>query len=102
VTVDFTNTACVAGTPPLGPDVTDCDDAHVDVIHPAIAITKDPPTQTVASGGTATWTIVVTNTGDVALTSVNVTDPLAADCVKTFSGSLAPGASEAAYTCTKT
>ena len=102
VTVDFTNTACVVGTPPLGPDVTDCDDANVDVIHPAITITKDPPTQTVASGGTATWTIVVTNTGDVALTSVNVTDPLAADCVKTFGGSLAPGASEAAYTCTKT
>ena len=42
---------------------------------PSIAITKDPPTQTIQSGGTATWTIVVTNTGDVPLTNVNVTDP---------------------------
>ena len=70
--------------------------------NPRIAITKLPATQTIASGGTATWSIVVTNTGDVPLTSVNVTDPNAANCVKTFAGALNPGDSEAAYTCALT
>ena len=70
---------------------------------PAIAITKNPKEQTVASGGTATWTIVVTNTGNVTLTNVRVTDPLAPDCNRTSAqipalASMAPGAS-LSYTC---
>jgi hypothetical protein len=70
--------------------------------NPSIAITKLPHSQTIESGGTATWTIVVTNTGNVPLTNVNVTDPNAGDCVKAFIGTLAVGASETAYTCTLT
>jgi len=70
---------------------------------PAIAITKNPKEQTVQSGGTATWTIVVTNTGQVTLTNVRVTDPLAPDCNRTSAqipalASMAPGAS-LSYTC---
>ena len=34
VTVDFTNTASVSGTPPLGPDVTDNDTATVEAVDP--------------------------------------------------------------------
>ena len=44
---------------------------------PAIVITKDPPLQTILSGGTATFTIRVENTGNVTLTEVAVTDALA-------------------------
>ena len=51
--------------------------------HPAIAIVKNPKSQTVAKGGTATFTITVTNTGDVTLTDVHVDDPLSPNCNRT-------------------
>jgi uncharacterized repeat protein (TIGR01451 family) len=70
---------------------------------PAIAITKEPKSQTVTSGGTATWTIVVTNVGGTDLFNVNVTDALAPNCAKTSAeigvfASMAPGAS-VTYNC---
>ena len=70
---------------------------------PAIAVTKNPKSQTVTSGGTATWTIVVTNTGNTELFDVNVTDALAPTCAKTSAdigafASMAPGAS-VIYSC---
>lgn len=101
VTMDFTNVAVVTGTPPIGPNVTDDDDARVIVIRPAIDIRKNaegPDSQTVVSGSTVTFTIVVTNTGDVPLSNVVVTDPLAPNCAKNI-GNLAVGASDS-YTCT--
>ena len=59
---------------------------------------EEPDEQSVASGATVAWTIVVTNTGNVTLTNVRVTDPEAADCAKTSANiaglaSMAPGAS---------
>src|SRR5581483_2539119 len=78
VTADVTNVATAVGTPPVGADQTATDDASVVVIHPAIAITKTTSTPQVLSGGTATFSITVTNTGDVTLTNVTVADPLAA------------------------
>jgi len=79
----------------------------VDAINPSIDIRKNiegPDSQqvvTVTGGtGTATFDIVVTNTGDVPLTDVDVSDPLAPDCDRTFA-SLAVGASET-YTCSVT
>ncbi|HUX04075.1 MAG TPA: hypothetical protein VMV53_04125 [Acidimicrobiales bacterium] len=68
----------------------------------AITITKAPSNQSVVSGSTATWTITVTNSGDTPLTNVSVTDTLAPNCDKTFTGTLAAGASETAYTCSLT
>jgi uncharacterized repeat protein (TIGR01451 family) len=73
--------------------------------HPAIAIVKNPKGQTVPRGGTATFTITVTNTGDVTLTNVRVTDPLAPNCNRTSAqipalASMAPGA-VVTYTCTR-
>jgi uncharacterized repeat protein (TIGR01451 family) len=65
----------------------------------SIAITKTPATQAVNSGGTATFTITVINTGPVDLTAVTVTDPLSTNCAKTI-GALAAGASST-YTCTQ-
>src|SRR5262249_22499995 len=61
------------------------------VAHPAITIAKDPEAQTIAKGGTATFAITVTNTGDVALTNVMVSDPATLDCARAI-GTLAPGA----------
>jgi uncharacterized repeat protein (TIGR01451 family) len=73
---------------------------------PAIAIVKNPKAQTVAIGGTATFSITVTNAGNTVLTDVNVVDPLTPSCNRTKAdipalASMAPGAS-VTYTCTKT
>jgi uncharacterized repeat protein (TIGR01451 family) len=103
VTTSFTNVAVATGKPPVGPDVSAQDTAAVTAVapatHPAISIVKNPKSQTVSSGGTATFTITVTNTGDVALTNVTVSDPLSPNCNRTI-GTLAPGASSS-YTCTR-
>ena len=73
--------------------------------HPAITIVKNPKSQTVAKGGTATFTITVTNTGDVTLTDVHVDDALSPNCNRTKAdipalASMAPGAA-VTYTCTR-
>ena len=103
VTSGFTNLATATGTPPIGPDVSSQDTAGVTVVqpvtHPAISIVKDPNSQTVTSGGTATFTITVLNTGDVTLTDVTVTDARSPDCDRTI-GTLTPGQS-VSYKCTK-
>jgi uncharacterized repeat protein (TIGR01451 family) len=103
VTASFTNTAVATGTPPVGPNVSSQDTAGVTVVppvtHPAIQIVKDPKSQTVTKGNTATFTITVLNTGDVALTDVVVTDALSPNCNKTI-GNLAPGQS-VSYQCTR-
>jgi uncharacterized repeat protein (TIGR01451 family) len=104
----FTNSATSYGTPPTGPAVFDTDTAVVNVIAPAISITKDPATQSVTASSTATFTITVTNIGDTPLTSVSVADLLSLDCTRLATntppndlGSLAVGA-HATYTCTAT
>src|SRR6266487_2199196 len=103
VTASFTNLAVATGHPPLGPDVSAQDTASVTAVapatHPAITIVKNPKSQSLTRGGTATFTITVTNTGDVALTNVTVSDPLSPNCNRTI-GTLAPGASTS-YACTR-
>jgi len=99
VTADFINSATVTGTPPVGNDVSDTDTATVNVVHPAIAIAKTPNTQTVAGGDAASFTITVTNTGDVTLDNVTVGDPQASDCEASL-GSLAAGSS-VSYSCSQ-
>jgi uncharacterized repeat protein (TIGR01451 family) len=110
VTASFTNSATATGTPPSGPDVTKTDAAQVVVTvpfvppppvptHPSISIAKDPKTQSIGVGGTATFTITVTNNGDVTLTDVRVVDPHSTDCNKSV-GQLVAGKS-VAYTCTR-
>ncbi|MDJ0497714.1 MAG: proprotein convertase P-domain-containing protein, partial [Acidimicrobiia bacterium] len=98
VVADFTNTAVVDADHPAGGSVSDSDTADVDVIAPSIDIEKTPDSQTILSGDDATFTITVTNTGDVALSSVVVSDPLVSDCDATFA-TLAAGAIET-YGCT--
>jgi uncharacterized repeat protein (TIGR01451 family)/LPXTG-motif cell wall-anchored protein len=65
---------------------------------PAIDIVKGPKgTVAVPKGTDHTWTITVTNTGDVTLTDVTVTDVVSPSCDSVL-GTMAPGASEA-YEC---
>jgi uncharacterized repeat protein (TIGR01451 family) len=99
VDADFINSALVTGVPSPGLVVSDSDMALVDVIHPAVQISKTPDSQTIASGGIATFTISLTNTGDVTLTGVAVSDVLVPVCDNTYA-SLSPGASDS-YTCTR-
>ena len=68
VTAGFTNTADVT----TDEGATASDTATVSVA--AIALDKTPTTQTVVSGGDATFTITLTNTGEVDLNNVTVSD----------------------------
>ena len=105
VTADFVNVATATGKPPTGSDVKASDHASVTAkpfvppARPAIGIVKDPSSQTVAAGGTATFKITVTNTGDVTLSDVTVDDPLSTDCSQSL-GTLAAGQSKS-YGCSK-
>ena len=113
---DLTNTATVAGVPvddaglPLvGIDpVTAQDTAQVDEAVASISVEKtveDPETgdfvesAVLEPGADATFQIVVSNTGDVPLSSAFVDDPLATSCDHVFTDTVAPGESFAPYTC---
>ena len=95
---DTTNVADVVGTQPDGSVVSDSATETVTVLVPGLEITKGPDTQTVVEGDSATFTITVTNTGQVDLTDVVVTDPATTDCDRTFAA-LVAGAFET-YSCT--
>jgi uncharacterized repeat protein (TIGR01451 family) len=69
--VDNTVTAC--GIDPLSAKVCDDDHHHLVIVHPGITIVKSGPA-TAHVGDTVTYTFAVTNTGDNALTNVQVTD----------------------------
>ena len=107
VQASFTNVAIATGTGPNG-TVTAQDTAPVTVTAPLapppastpqITIVKDPKTQDLGVGGTATFKITVTNSGNVTLSDVTVTDPLSPNCDRNL-GTLAVGQSKS-YSCTK-
>ncbi|MGW3964612.1 DUF7507 domain-containing protein [Amycolatopsis sp. NPDC005003] len=94
---DFTNTAKVTGTSALGDALDGVASAPVDVLHPALGMTKTADRPAYRAGEVATFTIKVTNTGDTGLSGLQVTDPKTPSCALT--GALAPGESRTT-TCT--
>lgn len=62
---------------------TDADHETSTVLSPSIDVSKTPASQSVPLGGTAHFTISVTNNGDARLTDVEVTDAQAPDCGRT-------------------
>jgi hypothetical protein len=104
----YANVGTVTATLPNGDPVTDSDPSHYfgETIWPAICLEVAtngenadlPPGPSILAGSPVTWTYLVTNTGDVTLSSVAVTDDqgVTVTCPKT---SLAPGES---MTCSAT
>ncbi|HEY0951792.1 DUF11 domain-containing protein [Nocardioides sp.] len=97
------NTATAHGTPPTGPAVTDTDTVSTPVPKlPAIELDKtggainDNDGNGPDAGDTITYSFKVTNTGNVTLNPVTVTDPKLG-AITCPTGALAPGAS---VTCT--
>ncbi len=112
------NTATATGTPPTGPPITSPPSTVVIPADAAPSLTvrksADPTTVTTA-GQTVTYTYVVTNTGNVTLTGVGITDDptaftgsgsiSAVACPPSRAATLPPGASmtcTASYTVTQT
>ena len=83
---DLTNIALVTGDPPVGdPVTTPSGPVTVTVIHPSLRVTKVADHRGPVRPGTLVgFTVTVRNTGDVALTQVEVTDALAAGCSTTI------------------
>jgi uncharacterized repeat protein (TIGR01451 family) len=107
-TADIHNVATVVAEDELDRDVTDDDDADVEVINPAITVTKDADKARAHAGDTITYTVVITNTGDTPLRLTELTDAvnggtavdLLDDCDLTTSTVLDPGESTDACTYT--
>jgi uncharacterized repeat protein (TIGR01451 family)/LPXTG-motif cell wall-anchored protein len=79
----FYNQAQACGTDPNGSEICD-DDDHEEPLpqNPSIGVVKDVDPTTITGGQATevTWTITVTNTGNVTLHDVVVTDALVATC----------------------
>jgi uncharacterized repeat protein (TIGR01451 family) len=65
-------------------------------------MSKRPTIQYIQPGDTATFTIVVTNTGDITLTTVVISDTLTPGCDNTVFTELAPDGESDSTTCTQT
>ena len=94
----YTNVATVNGFDVLQEPVTDSDPSNYFGSEPGISIEKTADQETVNLGDSATFTITVTNTGNVPLTDVTVSDPTVPDCDRAI-GDLAVGQS-VTYACT--
>ncbi len=87
------NVARVDGTPPSGPGISDTDPETVPLTAaPSLTLDKSSsPAAITAAGQVVTYSFTVKNTGNVTLTSVGVTDPLAGLSSVTFPASWPSG-----------
>ncbi len=90
--VTTTNVVTATGTDEYGHEVTDSAEALVEVFSPSISIVKTADPTVILSGETVTYTYLVTNTGDIELHDIAVTDDVLGD-IGTIA-SLAPGESD--------
>jgi len=88
------NEVTVTGTDVTGGTVSDLDSAEVDLVHPAVDITKSVDPTTAKAGDPVTYTITVTNTGDCELVNITVNDTILGDLSASYADTLAAGASE--------
>ncbi|WP_435869899.1 DUF7507 domain-containing protein [Amycolatopsis mediterranei] len=95
---DAESPAKATAAAPVGPPVAAEDADKLDVIHPAVKITAAATPQTVRAGDEVTFTITVTNPGDVPLAAVSVVDEQTS-CANKFD-TVAAGATKT-YTCTR-
>ncbi len=72
--VDTTNTVVASGTDSLGGGVEDEDTAFVDVVRAEIQLVKAASASTVYPGTTVTYTLAISNPGEVALDALEVSD----------------------------
>jgi uncharacterized repeat protein (TIGR01451 family) len=70
----FTNNALVGAVDPLGTTVSSAGAHTLAVLHPGIAVVKTASPTSAGFGTVVTYTYVITNTGDTALTNVVVDD----------------------------
>ena len=101
------NTATATGKDPSDEEVTDSDDETVTTVEAAaeLTVTKTAnPTSNVAKDGVITYTVTVTNSGNVTVKDITLEDTLVTlPEDKAAIGTLAPGASkEITYTYTAT
>ncbi|NNC79816.1 MAG: DUF11 domain-containing protein, partial [Acidimicrobiales bacterium] len=109
ITGDLVQTALVVATPvdatktpfPDVSDVTNTDDAEVDLVAPAIAVSNSTATPIIAPDDTVTFSYEVTNTGDTELINIVIVDdggtpgvPGDDVTVCTIAGPLAAGATD--------
>jgi uncharacterized repeat protein (TIGR01451 family) len=89
-----TNTATVSGKPPTGANVAANSSATVPVTaRPGLTVVKSAtPSSVTTAGQTVTYTVTATNTGNVSLSGVAVTDPHPGLSAFTYTG-LGTGAS---------
>lgn len=95
VTADITHVATVTGYFQNGNEcvkVTACDSVSIDVVSPAISLTKTASPDSLDDTGTVTYTYVVTNVGDVTLHGFTLVDSELGD-IEITTESLAPGES---------
>jgi uncharacterized repeat protein (TIGR01451 family) len=91
----ISNTGTASGTPPTGPAVTATSSLTIPASDsPALSVVKTASVVNYLAPGTAiTYSYKITNTGNVDLTSVSVTDPQAGlSAISCPSASLAPAA----------
>jgi uncharacterized repeat protein (TIGR01451 family)/LPXTG-motif cell wall-anchored protein len=89
------NTATVTASPEGFTNMLEASDSlTVDLVHPGLAMTKECDPGTGAVGDIITYTITITNTGDVNLENVTVMDSLLGDLSASFVDDLAVGASD--------
>ncbi|MEA3077665.1 MAG: hypothetical protein QOF60_2573 [Actinomycetota bacterium] len=72
----FTNTALAGAVDPLGTTVSSNGTHTLGVLHPGIAVVKTASPTSAGVGTVVTYTYVITNTGDTALTNVVVDDDI--------------------------
>ena len=99
VTGDVTNVASATALDPIG-DTVDAgsDSGDVVALLPAVLVGKTPAAQAIGVGQDATFTITVSNTGDVTLVNIDVVDAFSPTCDRSV-GPLLPGQSTS-YDCT--